>query len=477
MRAREGRGVGSRRPVIPTCVLAAVLASLAAGCPNEGTLITPGDDDTGPSGYAEAMVSDVAWSLHPSIGSIVQVTWEQLAPAEAYVEFSVDEGEWLRSPATGVEEGSQGELLLGLPFGSGFTFRVVNDFGDGPRFADELVAQTGPLPAGFPEPLMLEAAPELWDPTSRYLIGSVNEDVGGWTGGNYWKWVMDRRGRIVWAHLTPQHHWTLYMRVSHDGDDLLWDQQTFWPEWDEGAGSQVHRWKIDGTVVETVPTPGLHHAFTELADGTLVWGAADWESEALVRRTPEGLVTTIWDCDDFHAQVGSHEMCQSNSLFWNEATDSFLYSFYTTSTVVEIDRETGETLRWFGHLPGAWDFEPADSTFYWQHGAIYTDEGTLLLSTYHEEMIPEGVAREYVLDEASETLQQVWHFGEGELIWSVTAGEAHRLPGGNTLHNYGSGGRLREVTPDGRVAWDVYFGGERLLGRAVFVPDLYAFAP
>ncbi len=455
----------------------AAVAVLLAGCPNQGTVIIPDDDDTGPSGYAEAMVADVGWSVHPQIGSLILVTWEQLAPTTAHVEFSVDEGEWLRSPAQMLEEGPQSELLLGIPFGSPFTFRVVNDFGEGLLFADEESAETGPLPPGFPATVLTESVPDLCDPDGRYLIGSVNEDTGGWTGGNYWKWILDRRGRVVWAHLTPNQHWTLYMRVSHDGGDLLWDQQTFWPEWDEGAGSRVHRWKIDGTEVGDYPTPGLHHAFTELDDGTLVWGAADWETEQLVKRLPSGLITTIWDCDDFHDQVGSDEVCQSNSLFWNESTDTFLYSFYTTSTVVEVDHATGTSLRWWGHLPGAWDFDPVESTFFWQHGAVFTDAGTLLLSTYNEEMVPEGVVREYELDPAEETLHQIWHFGEGEHIWMVTAGEAHRLPGGNTLHNLGSGGRLREITPEGQVVWGVYFDGERLLGRTVFVDDLYAFAP
>ena len=255
-----------------------------------------------------------------------------------------------------------------------------------------------------------------------------------------------------------------------------WDQQTFWPEWDEGAGSRVHRWKIDGTAVETVATPGLHHAFTELADETLVWGAADWETEALVARPPGGLISTLWRCDEFHDLVGSDQVCQSNSLSWHEPSDTFLYSFYTTSTVVEIDHATGESLRWWGHLPGSWEFDPVESAFHWQHGAVFTDEGTLLLSTYSAEMVPEGVVREYALDADTETLRQVWTFGEGEFLWTVTGGEAHRLPGGNTLHNQGSGGRLREITPDGRVVWDVAFG-DRLLGRTVFVDDLYAFSP
>jgi hypothetical protein len=452
----------------PPFVLVALL-----GCPNSGTIVV---DDDGPSGYAEAMVADVSWSLHPQFGSLVVVSWEQLAPATAWVEASVDEGHWLASPAQAVDEGGCSDLVLGIPFGTLASLRVANDFGEGPLYAPAVTATTGPLPEGFPPPELLESDPDRFDADGQYLIGSVNEDTGGWTGGNYWKWILDRQGRVIWAHLTPDHHWTLYMRVSQDGDDLLWDQQTFWPEWDEGAGSVVHRWKIDGTVVESTATPGLHHAFTELPDETLVWGAADWETESLVERPPGGVVSTIWRCDEFHALVGSDEICQSNSLYWHEPSDSFLYSFYTTSTVVEIDHATGDSLRWWGHLPGAWDFDPVESAFYWQHGAVFTEAGTLLLSSYREEMIPEGVVREYELDEGAETLRQIWHFGEGEYLWAVTAGEAHRLPGGNTLHNQGSGGRLREITPDGQVVWDVAFG-ERLLGRTVFVDDLYAFAP
>jgi hypothetical protein len=43
------------------------------------------------------------------------------------------------------------------------------------------------------------------------------------------------------------------------------------------------------------------------------------------------------------------------------------------------------------------------------------------------------------------------------------------------LHNYGSSGHLREVTPDGEIAWEVEWPGTRLLGRSVFIDDLYTF--
>ena len=55
-------------------------------------------------------------------------------------------------------------------------------------------------------------------------------------------------------------------------------------------------------------------------------------------------------------------------------------------------------------------------------------------------------------------------------------GEAHRLPGGNTLHNYGSAARLREITPDGEVVWDADWDAG-YMGRSEPVADLYALAP
>ena len=49
------------------------------------------------------------------------------------------------------------------------------------------------------------------------------------------------------------------------------------------------------------------------------------------------------------------------------------------------------------------------------------------------------------------------------------AGEAHRLGNGNTLHNFGSGKRLREITADGNVVWEMSWDGSRMLGRTEFI--------
>jgi hypothetical protein len=225
--------------------------------------------------------------------------------------------------------------------------------------------------------------------------------------------------------------------------------------------------------------PGEHHVWVELPDGSIVWGAADDPSETLERLNPDGTQDTIWDCEEFHDSISVRDDCQSNTLYWHEPTDTFLYSFYTTSTAVEIDHATGATLRQWGQLRESWAFDPPDSVFQWQHGLNYTETGTLLLSTEVElgDWDFETAAREYLVADATQTLVEVWNFGLDRGVYASTAGEAHRLDNGNTLHNYGSAGLLMEVTNDKEIVWGLDWNGNRLLGRTIYVDDLYDFAP
>ena len=60
-------------------------------------------------------------------------------------------------------------------------------------------------------------------------------------------------------------------------------------------------------------------------------------------------------------------------------------------------------------------------------------------------------------------------------------GMAIRLPNGNTLGNYGTGGAIREITPDKRTAFHVKFDAptgndffNKMVGHNVLIDDLYA---
>ena len=447
-------------------------------------------DDSGDSGTEVISITKVSARLHPDIESLVYVSWQQSALANAWVEYSFDKDVWAVTPSTDANAGPVERLVLGVPYETDVQFRVCVDTG----CTKPSSIRTGDLPDGLPVPEVLIAEPDLWEPTGNYLYTSINENTGGWTSGTYWMLIFDRQGRVVWSMKNPNGNWTIYVRVSDDGRDLLWDDNTVWMF--SGDDSQVHRTKIDGTDVDTYTTPGLHHAWVDLPDGTIAWGDhVSNNEEWLDEMAPDGTVSTVWKCSDFEIEVfgDTGHGCHSNSWWWHEASDSYLVSFPSSAgdvkdTVLHLDRD-GTTLTTWGALSD-WTFDPVESTFDYQHGVTFTEAGTLLVSTkltdsnpYYDPRLDTLAAREYELDYKTKTLHQIWSFGEDQGIAGVTAGEAHRLPNGNTLHNYGSGGRTREITTDGELVWDVKWpdgdseGRGRLQGRSILLESLYDFAP
>ena len=441
--------------------------------------------DTDDSGTAsiptEAAVSDISARIDDDFGTLVIVSWQQEQAAEVWVEYSFDADTWMSSPAQSVEVGAQGALLLGVPYDTAVSFRVVNDFGTGALQTGAESITTDPLPDGLPIPEVLIADPTQWDAESDWLLMSITEYSGfAAIYSDWWVFIMDREGRVVWARETPSDSTSLHPRISQDGTDILIEHATFWGGgFDFGTNSRVYRMKIDGVITQTYTTPGLHHPFTDTADGSLVWAANNGTNETLQMLTPEGEQIELWDCQAHLHSIGTTGDCGSNSIHWDEGSDTFLYSFYSLFTMFEITPD-GEVVRTFGQLDSAWSFDPADARFWWQHGGYYTDEGTLIVSTYVEEEGIDTVVREYELDESSQTLTEIWNFGIGDGVWGQYMGEPHRMAGGNTLHNTGSLARLREATPDGEVVWDVIWdegSGSNWIGRSTPITDLYSLAP
>ncbi len=450
-------------------VLSLALLSLAL-------LACDGGDDSASQG--EAPVASIRASLHEPIDSLILLEWEQLGPASTWVEFSADGETWLQSPARELEAGSQEQLLLGVPYDSQASYRLVCDQGEGPLESALGSIATGQQPEGVPTLQVLSSRREAWDPELDYVLASIDvQNEAGVSVGTY-SFIFDRGGRVVWAWETPALRATIHPRVASDGASFLIDYGSYWAIFDGGAASQVARITIDGTELARYDTPGMHHPFTDMADGSIVWTATDDDDmDTLMRLNPEGETETIWGCNKLHEELGIQTYCASNTVAWNEPDDSFLVSFYSTNTVVQVDRAGGEPIRWFGQLPGGWSFDPEDSTFWWQHGVHFTEAGTLLVSAKETSMGTETVVREYELDQESQSLVQIWTFGDGQGVYGAEMGEAHRLSGGNTLHNYGSGARVREITAGGEVVWDLDFSSGTYLGRTTPIADLYDFLP
>ncbi len=427
----------------------------------------PGDSDADTDADTDIpLFSDIGWELLEDYGSVVRVSWEQGLAAEGHLRFGFDEGVWLQSPQRSFEPGPQEELLLGVPYDTELSFTLVTEQGE----SEAITAQTGPVPEDLPVPSLLAGDAEAWEPSAPYMLMSLS-------GNTAWTVIVDRAGRVVWMHPTDRLYTTLYARTSHDGRDLLIDYNSYWSRFDGGATSTVLRMKIDGSEQQSHATPGLHHPFLELPDGSLLWGAADGSTETLEQLDSSGVQSTLWSCSDWQQEVGARGVCQSNTLFYDEAGDRLLYSFWSNETILELDRATGTVLRYFGHEQGAWGFAEGSAPFWWQHGATYTEAGTLMTSSHADDGDVELVVREYALDEEAEELVEIWSFGEGQGVMGYEMGDALRLPGGNTLHNYGAGTRLREVTPEGVVVWDLDWDPGVTLGYSKPLEDLYALAP
>jgi hypothetical protein len=353
------------------------------------------------------------------------------------------------------------------------SLRVAWDTEEGVQWAPEVTAKTGTGPNGAPIVESVVGDPQAWDPDTKWIFTSLSNGMTGGSQGTF-AIILDRKGRLVWARRTGLDYVSLHVRPSLNGVDLLVDNNSFWAFSGERKSPQIVRMKIDTSIVEIHETPGLHHAYTDLPDGSIVYANKGEDGmDKLTQATPGGAYINVWTCASYHQQLGEERNCSANTVWWNEEDDTFLVSFYSTDSVVEVDHATGTVVRSFGDLADSWAFEPPESAFEWQHGVHFTEKGTFLVSTQSHRSI--GV-REYALDEEREVLTEVWNFGLLDGIPGHLMGEAHRLGNGNTLHNSGSSPRLREATPVGRVVWDVSWANQGI-GRSTPLADLYAFAP
>lgn len=420
--------------------------------------------------------------LRPGLGTVPELSWVQLVDATTWLEFQHSGEAWRSSPRVERETGAHQELMLGLPYGVEVSARLQLETANGELISYEFTTETAERPPSLPRARLLQSDPARYEPTANYIVTSMNRK-GDTRYGRWWVMILDRKGRVVWGRPTHEDYVSRYVRVSRDGRHLLVDFDSYWVQGNAGADSLVLRMQLDGQVSQRWATPGLHHAFTELPGDRIAWMALEgsYSNETLRVVDTAGQEEVVWNCRedwvDQHALPSS--TCGTNGLFWHEATDRYLVSSWGMDTVAEVDAPTGSTTRWFGQIEDSWSFDPPDSEFDWQHGPIYTEEGHLMVSSrrYDETGEPETVVYEYELEEKSQTLREVWSFGKGEGIYGAYMGEVHRLPGGNTLHNYGEESRLREATPEGDVVWELWWHGDRHIGRSEPLEDLYDLAP
>ena len=469
-------------PLVRRVLVAVLVSGCGYGIPVPTTLdedhdiipFSPTKPTTVPGGPLN--IDDVDVEVHDVIGSILVVTWQQTEPGVVHLEWTFEDDEWFSSPETPFEAGLNQELILGVPYGSTVTWKLVATDGIDTYTTDDDVVINDELPSEVPYPFVIKSNPALYDGTNApYFFAGIPAPGQSWAGWQWWAVIVDRQGRVVWAIESPPERSFMHARVARDGKSLLLDHQSYWPTFDEGEAAEIERTAIDGTVLHTYETPGMHHPFTDLPDGSIAYGQTtqSYLNEHIAIVHEDGTTEDVFSCEDWLEEIGVFAFCASNTLEYDEPSNKFLFSHYTFGTVIEVDRTTGAVERWWGGANTPYAFDPEDSAFTWQHGSNITTKGTLLLST--DSYSPTGtetVVREYEIDDANLTLHEVANWGVGEGLYGGVMGEAYYLPNGNIVRNTGGLARMQEFTPTQEIAWDVSFSAGAI-GRSTPIADLY----
>ena len=315
----------------------------------------------------------------------------------------------------------------------------------------------------------------------RYLFGSVEDSVGGCTNRNcyfsgrrFWVYIMDRQGRIVWYWVdAATNAATGFQRIARDGEYIWIDKAR------SGTDRGVVKMTLDRQYMETVSV-SISDAIDVTTDGSLLY-----DTNGVLYERARGSTTSrmIWSCP---SAFGSSYNCYSNTINWNPADDTVLMSFPEPNTVVQINRATGALVATYGDRSGSYTFSPSTWSLEWQHFPNITAAGTLMVSS-HLPMFPEGSAAgpmqhafiEFEIDRTNKRLVEKWSYSAGT-EWALSRGMAIKLANGNVLGNYGTGGAIREITPDKRTVFHVKFDvptgsdyANKMVGHNELIDDLY----
>jgi hypothetical protein len=435
------------------------------------------------TGGGDDYVSNVQVTVHATTKTILVVTWTQLKAADTTsLEFSFAGSSVMKSRAVAGATGTHRDVVLGVPGSTAVTLRIVSRVGTTDYKTKDYTGTTGAVPSGMPKSVVMNydatrASPE------RYMFGSVEDSAGGCTDGTcyyhytFWLYIMDRQGRIVW-YLADATSNTIsaFPRVARDGEYIVFEKRPA-----SGSGMPVViKMSLDGQYMATVQTPGLSDCFDITTDGSILYDT----SADLKEITKAGTSRTVWSC---RTAFGASYNCYSNTINWNPADDSIMFSMPDPNTVVQIDRKTGTIIGQYGEKAGSYTFSPSKWQFGFQHFPNITSAGTLLVSSHmpgfgmHE--TPAGANQhafmEFTIDRTNKQLVEKWIYVGAE--WPRAKGMAIRLANGNTLANFGEGGVIRELTPDMQtvfyVKFDVATGSDffnKMVNNNVFVDDLYA---
>ena len=252
-----------------------------------------------------------------------------------------------------------------------------------------------------------------------------------------------------------------------------------------GTGYEID---LDGNIIfQTPANVGVHHDFNKTNQGTyfLVSGMVEdhycpeecsdylpdmipWQGDIFRELNSAGEIIWDWNTFDhidsteynpYYVQVytGQYEMdwTHSNSVYYDETTNSVFVSIRNLSRIIKIDYSSGHIIWNLGETDfmNEIDFD-VDLNFSQQHSVQVLENGNLLFFDNHRYLQPElSRCLEVAYDETDMIAEIAWEHELPVNLFSGSRGECDRLENGNTLITAGRTGNTLEVTPENEVVW------------------------
>ncbi len=421
-----------------------VLASLA--CKGDKS------EDTGETQADLPVLSGVETNLSEWIPTVITVTWESDIPSTGRVEFgangSLDHATPLSSEGTSHEA-----LLLGMTADTEVSYRVVLESDAGEVAGEIQTTTTGPMPLGPPEPSTTGSS------AGNYMIIP-------WLGVSNGIMILDPEGQLVWWWTDERDLQIYRARLSLDGQSILYNAGSI--SGDPAENSQLVRVSLDGSEETTTDIPLLAHDFVELEDGTIgaivieIREDADGEEirgDSIVEISPDGTQTTIWSAWDSwdpeetsSGDPGDVGWTFANALDYDESDDSWLLSLRNFSSIVKIDRSSGEVVWGLGGVVN--DFDITGTPFLHEHQ--FDLEGDSLL-VFDNDGLAGNQSRvvEYDFDEEGRTAEEIWSYVPDPSIYCFVLGDVERMDGDDRLITWSAAGSIERVTQAGEQVWQL----------------------
>lgn len=437
------------------------------------------DDTSAPGLTVEVRVSDAE-------PTVLVVSWTAPEAVSGTVRFGVEgayDHETPAEPASTTHE----TLLLGLPPDADVVITVSAEKDGEPWQTSEVTAHTGSMPSEVPT---FTSTAGVADGFSGYTALPL---LGGADGsGARMAVVLDPQGQPTWYHLLDNGEGAFRVRVAQDGGGVLYSSESLVedPDWQE----RVRHVSWDGATVTSMETPGLHHDFVELPDGTIAYlgveshdvDGVEVETDTIESVTPDGEAQVLWrawdhldalglETIDPHRYEGDPDATHANHLVYKEDEDAWLITFLILSEVALVDRATGE-VRWaMGGPTPDFALTAEDVPLGRIHGADLDGDNLVIFRNDRGDSQSDcSEVRTWSLDTAGWQATRTGAIPLDPCTWVFAFGEVQLVDDGNTQVAWSTAGRIEEYDPTNALAYRVDLLSDNFFGYSSLAADLYA---